>query len=106
MAFSRQVNKSAGSPVLSLGTRRPDDCAMQDKAHTDTGGPKMRNVRAILKPALLLLAGALALSGCVAYPAPGYYSYGYSAPYYAPYYGPPAYGAVVIGGGRFHGRWR
>ena len=67
----------------------------------------MRNFRAILKPALLVLAGALALSGCVAYPAPGYYSYGYSDPYYAPYYyGPPAYGAVVIGGGRFHHRWR
>lgn len=74
----------------------------------------MRNVRAILKPALLALAGALALSGCVAYPAPGYspsyYSYGYSDPYYAPYYyGPPAYGSVVIGGGRgyFHHRgWR
>lgn len=63
-----------------------------------------------LKSALLVMAAALGLSGCVAYPAPGYYSYGYSeapAPYYPYYYGPPVYGGVVIGGGgHFHHRWR
>ena len=68
----------------------------------------MRIPRPTLKAALVLLAGALALSGCVAYPAPGYYAYGdpyYGGPYY---YGPPAYGTVVIGGGggHFHHRWR
>lgn len=61
-----------------------------------------------LKHVVLVAAVALGLGGCVAYPAPGYYSYGYydSQPAYYPYYyGPPVVGSVVIGGGRFH-RWR
>jgi len=49
-----------------------------------------------LKQILLLAALGLGLSGCVYYPAPGYYSYG--QPYYPYYYGPPVGGGVVIGG--------
>jgi hypothetical protein len=61
--------------------------------------------------ALLLAAAALGLSGCVAYPAPGYYSYGgyyggYDGGYYPYYYGPPVVGTVVIGGGHYHRHWR
>ncbi len=62
-------------------------------------------VRRLLFPAAAI--GLLALSGCVAYPAPGYYGYGYGAPAYVA--APP----VVIGvggggwwGGRGWGRWR
>ena len=72
----------------------------------------MRNVRGKLKPALLVVAAALALSGCVAYPAPGYYADGgyndpYYGSYYSPYYyGPPVVGTVVIGGGHSHHHWR
>jgi hypothetical protein len=58
------------------------------------------------KHVLVLVAIVLGLSGCVAYPAPGYYSYGgYSDGYYPYYYGPPVLGTVVIGGGHRH-RWR
>jgi hypothetical protein len=63
--------------------------------------PKMRHL-------LVLVAAVLGLSGCVAYPAPGYYSSGgYYDGYYPYYYGPPVVGSVVIGGGRYHHhRWR
>jgi len=59
----------------------------------------------------LLAAGAalalLTLSGCVAYPYPGY---GYNGGYYGGYYGAPyAYGyggpAVVVGGSWCCGGW-
>ena len=56
---------------------------------------------------LVLAAVLLGLSGCVAYPAPGYYSYGgYYDGYYPYYYGPPVVGSVVIGGGHYHRHWR
>ncbi len=59
--------------------------------------------------AFLAAAIVLGLGGCVAYPAPGYYSSGYyDRPYYPYYYGPPVVGSVVIGGGdrdHFH-HWR
>ena len=63
-----------------------------------------------MKHVVLAIAVALGLGGCVAYPAPGYYSYGYydgyyGGGYYPYYYGPPVVGSVVIGGGRFH-HWR
>jgi hypothetical protein len=66
-------------------------------------GPAARGWR----NALLIAAAALGLSGCVAYPAPGYYSYGgyygaYDGGYYPYYDGPPVVGTVVIGGGDYH----
>ena len=78
----------------------------------------MRRVARGFKPFLVLAAVVLGLSGCVAYPAPGYYSYGgyyggyydgYYGGYYPYYYGPPVVGSVVIGGGRghyYHRHWR
>lgn len=58
------------------------------------------------KHLLVLTAILLGLSGCVAYPAPGYYYYGgYYEGYYPYYYGPPIVGSVVIGGGHHH-HWR
>ena len=67
----------------------------------------MRIPRPKAKHLLVLAAFVLGLSGCVAYPAPGYYSYGgyYDGYYPNYYYGPPVVGTVVIGGGHHH-RWR
>jgi hypothetical protein len=69
----------------------------------------MRIGSTMIKRTILVALAAAGLSGCVAYPAPGYYGaypaydgyYAAPAPYY---YAPPVYGGVIIGGGGR--RWR
>lgn len=72
----------------------------------------MRHAARGITQFLVLAAVVVGLSGCVAYPAPGYYSYGgyyngYYGGYYPYYYGPPVVGSVIIGGGgHYHRHWR